>query len=291
MNVHLCSDKLDVIIKSSGAEIISITNKQGLEYLWQADKSIWPRHAPILFPIVGRLKENELRYQGHSYEMGQHGFARDLNFNLVEKSKTACRFELKSEAQTRKQYPFEFVLHINYQLDGNKLLCSYEVSNTSQKDLPFSIGAHPAFNCPLETEEQFENYYLEFDSPNQKDLLRTKLENGLRTDVKQHLELQNGRLWLKSELFDDDALVFEGQQVNKVSLQSTVSHHKILLECKNWPYFGVWTKKGNTQFICLEPWYGVADQVNATGNFLQKEGIILLKSGDRFNCSFSIQVD
>jgi len=286
MLYHISSGTLTAGIHILGAELQSITNKDGLEYLWQADARVWPRHAPVLFPIVGRLKENRFLYEGRSYELGQHGFARDLPFALAEQGPDFIVFELQASPETQKSYPFDFVFRIAYRIEHNRLTCTYTVLNPSQQPLLFSVGAHPGFNCPLLPGESFEDYYLEFET---EELYCTELDNGLRSQARQRLPLgSDKKLDLKSSLFDKDALVFEEGQINRVSLCSSRSAHKITLESKGWPYFGIWTKKDCRNFLCLEPWYGIADRGDTSGELLQKEGIMPLEPGREFSCSYSV---
>lgn len=285
MKQTLVSDSLEVIIHHFGAEVCSVKNKKGVEFIWQGKPEIWPRHAPVLFPVVGKLKNNAYRHQNTHYELSQHGFARDKPFELVSSDKESCTFRLVTDKTAQKNYPFDFILDISYHLAENKLTTTYHVTNPSEKQLLFSIGAHPGFNCPLTQEERFEDYYLLFERP---DLIRSSLNNGLRTENKEQMQLNNNRLPLHSRLFDDDALVFENKQIQQVSLCSTKSEHKITINCNNWPYFGVWSKKACSEFICLEPWYGIADAENSDQVLLKKEGIHALEKQEVFTCSFSI---
>lgn len=287
MQHRLSSSKLNITVNSLGAELSSVRNIAGLEYLWQAGKEVWPRHAPVLFPIVGRLSNNSYTVDGAAYSMGQHGFARDLEFELIEGSSGHCLFELRSDAGTRQAFPFEFVFRIAYRLEEDRLSCSYQVSNPSAGRLLFSVGAHPGFNCPLLPGEAFEDYYLEFE---RHDLYCTQLDNGLRTGRKQRLLLESKRLQLSPALFDQDALVFENGQIDRVSLCSARTAHKITIDCAGWPYFGIWAKKGTSRFVCLEPWYGIADHVETNGRLAQKTGILQLAPGHDFNCSFSVAI-
>jgi galactose mutarotase-like enzyme len=183
------------------------------------------------------------------------------------------------------QFPFNFILELSYTLEENTLTCAYKITNSGANTLPFSVGAHPGFNCPLLPEENFEDYYLELDGSH---FSVTSLNNGLRTKNKSSLVLEDNRLALHSALFDWDALVFENQQIEKISLCSKKSSHRISMTCEGWPYFGIWSKKGCREFICLEPWFGVADKENASSDFFKKEGLIFLKAQEVFECQFSI---
>lgn len=285
MSTILTSNQLNVCIEERGAELSSVTNTNGLEFIWQADKEIWPRHAPVLFPIVGKLKDDCYNFQDGSYSLAQHGFARDKDFKRIQHSDSECIFELRSDAETKKNYPFDFIFQIHYQLSNQTLRTEYKVINPSAETLYFSVGAHPGFNCPLSNEESFEDYYLEFESSS---YALTELNSGLRKETKRTLELDQHKLPLSLELFEKDALVFENYQINKLVLASNKSNHRITLQSENWPYFGIWTKKGTQKFICLEPWQGIADAENSSQDFLQKEGIIKLEAKKEFRCSFLI---
>jgi galactose mutarotase-like enzyme len=285
MQHQISSEALTVSIKSLGAEVHSITNQEGLEYIWQADPQVWPRHAPVLFPIVGRLKENRFLFNGKNYDLGQHGFARDQVFEVKEQGEDQILFELKATEETKKQYPFDFIFRIAYRLDNNCLTCTYTVINPSSQPLLFSVGAHPGFNCPLLPGERFEDYYLEFET---EELYCTELDNGLRNPAKHKLQLNNKRLYLDAGLFDKDALVFEKGQINRISLCSSRTTHKITMQCEDWPYFGIWTRKGCRNFVCLEPWYGIADRADTSGELRQKEGMMSLEAGKEFTRSYSV---
>ncbi|MDO9000530.1 aldose 1-epimerase family protein [Sediminibacterium sp.] len=285
MQSQIRSNKLRVSINSFGAEVCSVKNKNGDEFMWQANKKIWGRHSPVLFPIVGKLKENYFIYNEKTYELPQHGFARDIDFEVIESSSESCIFQLKNSKDTYERYPFSFVLQISYLLIENKLTTSYKVINQSDAPMFFSLGAHPAFNCPLQSDEKFEDYYLEFEKNKYS---RTLLNNGLRSTIKEELKLKDNKLFLKKELFENDALVFEENQINRVSLCSIKSKHKITLECDGWPYFGIWSKKDCEQFVCLEPWHGITDSEFSNKNLSEKEGIIKLAANTEFSCNYSL---
>lgn len=286
MRQILTSPQLQVTIDPAGAEICSVTNKEGLEFIWPAKKEVWPRHAPVLFPVVGRLKENRFYHDGVLYPLGQHGFARDMKFLLSDHHEQGCTFRLSSGELTRNLYPFEFILEIRYELQGNTLNTHYTVSNPASTPLFFSIGAHPGFRCPLLPHERFEDYALWFETST---LEARVLNQGLRAPQTRRIDLPLSHLPLSKELFKADALVFENAQVQRVSLRSGTSAHRIDMECQGWPYFGVWTRQGCDEFICLEPWYGIADAENSSGELSQKEGILRLEAGQQFSCRFSIR--
>ncbi|MEO6305726.1 MAG: aldose 1-epimerase family protein [Bacteroidia bacterium] len=285
MQAVISSESLKVTINHFGAELCSVKNKNGIEFIWQAQKDVWARHAPVLFPIVGKLKDNFFIYEGKKYELPQHGFARDNEFELVNKTADSCTFQLRSNIETKKIFPFDFVFVVVYQVQQNTVTKNYKISNPANGVVYFNAGDHPGFNCPLTPNETFEDYYIEFEK---NSFLQTKLNNGLRTDAKTVLNLKDNKLFLTKELFDNDALVFENNQINSISLCSAKLGHKITLQCQDWPYFGIWTKKGNTGFICLEPWYGIADHENSNHELTKKEGIIHLPPKLEFKCAFSL---
>jgi galactose mutarotase-like enzyme len=285
MTTIIKSDLLTATINDKGAELTSLKGPDGTEYLWQAKKEVWPRHAPVLFPIVGRLKNNKYFYEGNEYELGQHGFARDMKFHRETASGNSCSYRLSSSDETLKNYPFEFILQISYTLTGNTLQTEYIVHNPAAHTLIASIGAHPGFRCPLGQDENYDDYYLEFERDT---LMQTPLENGLRAGKTHELKLKSRKLKLTTELFDNDALVFENSQINTVSLKSVRSSRSVKLNCKGWPYFGVWAKKGNHEFICLEPWYGITDNANTTGELPHKDGMHFIEGGEDFKCAFSV---
>jgi galactose mutarotase-like enzyme len=282
-SVQLSSDVLTVTVNSHGAEISSVKNKSGFEYIWQADKTVWARHAPVLFPIVGKLKDNFFIYEGKKFELPQHGFARDMPFELISEDTGCCTFQLVSSVETDMKYPFDFVFRITYELNGSRLITKYQIRNLFARDMYVSVGAHPGFNC-FEG-NRLEDHYIEFETDS---LTQTRLHEGLLSDVKLPLPLPGRKLNLSVELFDNDALVFEDSQIHKLSLCSKTSDRKITMECKDWPYFGIWSKKGCDKFVCLEPWYGVTDTVNASQQIKEKKGIIHLAHSQEFNCEFSL---
>jgi galactose mutarotase-like enzyme len=285
MQYKLISKDLTVTINAFGAELSSIKSATGIEYLWQAKPEIWPRHAPVLFPIVGKLKDNHFTYKQQKYSLTQHGFARDMEFKLIKQDEESCKLELRSTEQTKMNYPFDFIFRILYQLQGNKLSTSYHVINPSESPLYFSVGAHPGFNCPLLPNETFEDYFLEFEN----DVLnRTELKDGLRLNTTSELKLENRQLALSAGLFDKDALVFENNQIDRIHLSYKQKGRVLTMDCAGWPYFGIWTKKDCRDFVCLEPWYGIADPQDSNQQLVEKDGMMRLDAAKEFRCEFSI---
>lgn len=284
---ELQNNHLSVKVNSFGAELSSVISKEtNIEYIWQADSSVWARHAPNLFPIVGKLKNGQFQYQSKTYQLPQHGFARDNDFICVEQTNDYLLFELTASDKTLVNYPFHFCFQVGYKLIGNKVVTNYFVFNPDNYDLYFSVGAHPAFNCPLQANESFSDYELVFNGKD--NLMINTLNDGLITSQTKQLNLSNHTLPVSKQLFDNDALVFMNSQIDKVQLVSSKSKHGVSLISKDWPFYGIWSKKGSEHFVCLEPWNGIADSEDADGDITQKTGIIKLKSEERFQCSFDL---
>jgi galactose mutarotase-like enzyme len=242
----------------------------------------------VLFPIVGRLKDNRYRYQDTEYSLPQHGFARDKKFICVEQSSDALAFELTDDDETFAAFPFHFSLLIRYELREKTLRIGYTVFNPGNSPLYYSIGAHPGFRCPLEHGESIQDYTLAFDSVTP--LHVSRLHNGLLTDDTYELPLQDHRLPLSDTLFDNDALVMLNRQIDAVKLISSKSGHGVQLSSAGWPCYGLWSKKGNSGFVCLEPWHGVTDSESSSGRLEEKAWIRELAPWEKHELQHSITV-
>lgn len=288
MTVKIENEFLTAEFAEDGAELISLQSKStGIEYIWQGDPAFWGRHAPVLFPIVGRLKNDQYTYQGETYTMSQHGFARDSLFTVIEHGEALVSFSLKSNKDTKKNYPFDFELIISYELVGNSLKVDYQVENTGNGSMYFSIGGHPAFNVPLEKKLTFEDYYLRF-SPQKS---RTQIPLiGSYTDMEHKTLAQtNIGINLTHHLFDNDALIFETKGSNAFTIASDHSAHELKLSYSNMPYVGIWSPSPkNAPFVCIEPWCGIADSVDSTGDITEKIGINQLAQSELFKTNYTI---
>ena len=282
------NDLIVAIFKQQGAELCSLRRKDhAFEHIWGGNPDIWGRHAPILFPIVGRLDQNKYQLNGKEYSLSQHGFARDKTWQTAKEGEDRILFRLTSDEDTRLHYPFDFELLLEHHLHENQLTSTCRVKNTGSDTMPFSIGAHPGFNCPLLADERFTDYYLEFEKP--ETLHRQLLHHGLRTGKTAPVLENETTLALSPELFNDDALVFEGVKSDYVMLKSAKNPYSIRVDIKGFPYLGVWTKAGGAPFICIEPWHGITDKEHASReDFRKKEGILELETGQQFECSWSI---
>lgn len=286
---EIANEILQVSIAQQGAELTSIVRRSDhTQYLWQADPAFWKRHAPVLFPIVGRLKDNQYTYQGSIYQMSQHGFARDLFFNIVEEADDSITFRLADQPLTHEKYPFAFRLDISYTLEGNALLVSYEVHNPNDKVLPFSIGAHPAFSCPIIPGESFTDYEIHFEQAEtaERHLLNAGLFDGTTVPYLQNSD----HFPLTNDIFDQDALVFHDLKSAYVELRSKVSGRSVRMTLDGWPYLGIWAKPG-APFVCLEPWQGLADSTDVSGVLTEKPGIHLLLPGQTHTCGYEVIFD
>lgn len=280
------NEQLTVEIKHAGAELCSIKNNKGIEFMWQAEP-VWPRHAPILFPIVGRLKNDLHSIAGNDYILTQHGFARDKTFELVNSVANEITFLLSADEETLSRFPFKFELYVTYTLLENIVAVNYKVINKSETRMPFSIGAHPGFCCPINSNESFEDYEMAFS---ENELLETALlENGLFSGENEVLNKDGKNIPLNKNTFDKDALVFENLKSKHVSLQSKKSGAFVKMSLDGFPFLGIWAKPA-APFVCIEPWCGLADSTDANGNLFEKKGINLLEPGKEFNRTYTIEV-
>ncbi len=288
MNYVLENENWTIQVKSGGAELCSVVNKKtGREYIWQADPAVWARHAPVLFPIVGRLKDDQYHYDGKAYSMTQHGFARDSEFTLVEQEKQKLVLGMTADHETMENYPFNFVLDLTYRLHENELTVMYKVSNKDQRKMPFSIGAHPAFAIPKMIEGNTQKYQLVFDQP--ETLERHLISDGLRTGETRSLLENEQKLPLDPGLFEEDAIVFKDMKSKWISLVVSSSGEKLVeMSIDGFPYLGIWQKIG-ADFICIEPWLGIADKEDFKGNIMEKEGIQILQPEKTFECIYSVK--
>lgn len=281
METTIKNSILTATILHKGAELNNLS-KGGKNVIWSIDKTFWNKTSPILFPIVGGLKNGSYDFLGKNYSLSRHGFARDHDFELLSKTTDSVVFSLKYSEETLKIYPFKFELRISYELLDNQLKISYKIINLEDDDMYFSIGAHPAFAI----EGNFEEYELNFD--NDKPLISYQLENELFSGKTKKIFSKDKLLPLKYELFDNDALVFKNSTTSNLTLLKN-KKPQISVHFKDFPYLGIWTKK-NAPFLCIEPWLGIADSQNSTGNLTEKEGIQKLIGNAKMEKSFSIEV-
>jgi galactose mutarotase-like enzyme len=281
MNITISNSQLTATINTLGAEFISLV-KNNKNYIWNVDETYCNKTSPILLPIVGRLKNDSYLFNGKKYQLPRHGFARNLEFSFDKKSDSQVILELNETEETKAMYPFTFKLLVAYTLIGNELVMEYFLRNQSDEVLPFSIGVHPAFAI----EGNFENYSLQF---NKKDLFETHhLENESFNGKTTLVDTKNNTIALNYALFEKDALVFKQLNSNEVTLKNK---DKAILKVNydHFPYLGIWTKQ-NAPFLCIEPWCGLADDINHNGNLEDKEGMNHLPAGEDFLRAIRIEI-
>lgn len=284
---ELKNGQLHVVIAEKGAELRKVTRTDlQQEYLWNADPAFWAKTSPVLFPIVGTVKNNTYTFEGKNYTLSRHGFARDNVFAVTSQSDTQVSFELNSSEETLKVYPFHFRFAVIYTIEGARLTVTYQVENKGAADMYFSVGAHPAFKVPLEEGVSYEDYYLAFNKVEDTPLYLLSDGGFVETTPVPFLE-RTQRLDLKKSLFYKDALVFKGLASNAITLKSDKKPHGLTLQYDGFPFMGIWAAI-DADFVCIEPWCGVADSVDASGELTEKEGINKLPAKQVFERSWTV---
>jgi galactose mutarotase-like enzyme len=264
---------VNIKVEELGAELQSLF-AHDTEYLWQGDPQWWPRRAPILFPIVGKLRFDQFVWEGESYRMSQHGFARDMMFDCIVHESDRMVFQLQSSTQTLSQYPFNFNLEIEYSLRGPQVWQTFRVYNQSNRVMPFSIGAHPAFNVPLEEGLSLDDYEIRFEQVENADAFH--ITNGLFDGSRSSLLNDASDIRLSQTIFNKDALVFKNLRSKLVSIVNDKGRRCVIMDYNGFPYFALWAKPG-APYVCLEPWCGLGDTIDADGDLRFKEGMIFLE--------------
>jgi len=282
LNTTISNSKLKASVKYAGAELFSLTDNQNKEYIWEGNPDFWGKHSPVLFPIVGTLKNNTYTINEKEYQLSRHGFARDMEFQLINKTENSAVFSLQSNAETLKNYPFDFELQLIYTLRETTLDIEYKVINKSESQIPFSIGAHPAIALP----KNFESYAFKFDKD--EVLKYSLLENDLISNKTEILETYENLIPLHYKLFENDALVFKTLESNSLTILEN-SKPYIKVDFEDFPSLGIWTKD-QAPFVCIEPWFGYSDTAENSGDLFEKEGILILNANQTFNSKFSIKI-
>jgi len=282
LDIIITNGQLTATINPKGAELNSLKNAANTEFIWEGDAKYWGKHSPVLFPIVGTLKNNSYLYNGQVHALTRHGFARDNTFTVKEQTEDSVTFSLSSTDDTFRVYPFKFELQLTYIIKDNTLYLKYSVTNKGEVKMPFSIGAHPAFAMPGD----FENYSLKFEKD--ETLVSTTLEDDLLSNKTVTIPTNNGVLPLTYNLFENDALIFKSLQSKAVTITKDGSDY-IKVAFADFPHLGIWTKEG-APFLCIEPWHGYSDSPDSRGNLIEKEGIVLLDAGQMYKAGFTIQV-
>lgn len=286
MRVKLENGQIMAEIDTHGAELKSV-QKDDREYMWHGAPEYWNRTSPVLFPFVGAENGDVYRFKGKEYPMSQHGFARDMEFEVVETKVDAASFRLVSTEETREKYPFDFSLTISYRLEGNSLFVSWNVINTGEEKMYFSIGAHPAFLCKLDEKNTIGGNYLNFNAAGE--LTATDFADGLVRKTTHTVPLDEaGCFPLDEHTFDNGVLIFENKQANQVSILDSARRPYVTVKFDT-PLFGVWApEKKNAPFLCIEPWYGRADAYDFTGDLSEREYGQELEAGGVFAGSYEV---
>lgn len=290
MNFTLTNSKLNISVSATGAELQTLTSaKSGEEFLWHGDSAFWSGRAPILFPIVGALKNARMYHNDKTYAIQRHGIARQQTFTCIQHEESHLLFRLESDQESLSVYPWEFVLEVKFTLNGNRLDIAYQVTHSSdqaQDEMLFTIGSHPAFHLPLD-QSPFDDFNIRFSKPEQLDIYALDNE-GLLSVQGKHYPLENNRLVLNQNTFDNDALVFKNIRSDEISLWQD-DHERIRLRTGGAPHLGIWAKLG-APFVCIEPWYGYSDTSDASGQFADKPSLVKLDAGETFQTEWSIEV-
>ncbi len=285
--IILHNELLTATISPNGAELQSLISKTtGVEYMWSGDATYWGKFSPVLFPIVGSLKDDTYYYQEKAYKLPRHGFAREKIFAATQISETEVIFTIESDETTLAVYPFDFVFKLRYNLNSTSLSCTYEIENPGTKDLLFSVGAHPAFAVPNVKESEYEDYFLQFDNP--EVLERYKLEAGLIGTQTETIPTESGKLALSPSLFYEDAIVLKNLQSSCITFDCKKHSHGLHFHFNNFPFFGIWAAK-DAPFVCLEPWCGIADSTAHNQQLTDKEGIIKLSPNASWERSWGVE--
>ena len=277
-----------------GAELISY-KLDGIEKIHQGQDCIdengrvyWKRHFPVLFPIVGKLKQNKTIINGRTYEMGQHGFARDMEFEPVTKLDNFHSYVLKSNPSTFVKYPFDFSLYVTYRTDENKLTTMYKVVNEGDNNMTFGIGGHPAFKID-QRDLYSDEYYLEFEEDENKIHFLYLVDGLIGTEYARNIMQDLRRIPINQDSFKNDAIIMKGLTSHRVSLKKKTGNKTLLtMDFEGFPYLAVWSKPG-APFICLEPWYTTADAIKSTGVFTQKTDMLTSAPRKEFECKYTVE--
>jgi galactose mutarotase-like enzyme len=279
-------DGVSATVLAHGAELCSLKTAEGPELLWQAGPE-WKRHAPLLFPIVGRLKGDQLRHRGTSYPMTQHGFARDSRFAWEERGQASCRLVLTDNAETRARYPFAFRLAVTYAMQGKDLEVIFEITNPGEEILPASAGGHPAFNWPLLTGLPKVSHRLHFARKEPAPVRR--LKDGLLLAAPEPSPIKGRELALTERLFDDDAIILDHPASTSVRFAADRGP-ALDISWDGFRELGIWSKPGGASFLCIEPWRGFASPADFDGEFADKPGLMHIKPGATERLSYRIGV-
>lgn len=280
---------LTAAVDSLGAQLVSLKNEEGFEYIWVGDPKYWGGHAPVLFPIVGALRQGKTQIGDQWYEMGQHGFARRREFTLADQQEDRISFTLKDDAETRKMYPFGFSLTVSYVLEDTGIRTMFTVENTGTETLPYSIGGHPGFNIPVNEQAAFEDYTIVFEKPETQRCPLIDTSCALIDDQNIGFTMEEEKeIPLQHSLFYGDALIFENLRSQKVQVVNKATGKGVEMDFAGFPLFGIWSAKNDGPYVCLEPWTGCATLTSEGDTFVDKKNTTMLPVGEKREYQFSV---
>lgn len=286
------NNKLKIAVKKTGAELCDISSiKNKTAFMWNANPEIWANYAPNLFPIIGALKNNAYTYENKSYMLPKHGFIRhNDHIKLVEKTTNHLTFGLTYNNDSLQVYPFKFEFYITFKLLDNCIKIIHTIKNCDTKTMYFSVGGHPAFKCPVFENENYSDYFLEFEHTESSKTHLINMENGLISSKIKAIFHNSNQLPLKHSLFNEDALIFKDLKSKKVALKSSKHGTILSISYSDFPYLGIWAKP-NGDYVCIEPWLGIADHEDTNQNIENKEGILTLAPNKIFKATYNIEID
>ena len=289
MLIHINNENVSAAVETLGAELVSFKGVDGFEHILQGDPKYWGGHAPVLFPIVGALRNNRTLIKGDWYEMGRHGFARRREFTVVEQREDAVVMQLCSDEETKKVYPFDFRFTVSYILTGSSITTEFKVENTGDEPMPYSVGGHPGFNLPIAEDEVFEDYDIVFDAPETQKCPAIHPTECLIDYDKVIFEMDDESVIpLQHSLFYQDALVFNNLDSTTVTLKSRKSGRGVMMEFSGFPMLGIWSAANDGPYVALEPWTGCATAFSESDEFTEKRGMRTLEAGETEKFAFTV---
>lgn len=278
-------------IDSNGAEIRSLKNKTtNKEYIWQIDPSVWSSSSPVLFPAIGKIKEDKIFYKGIEYKMPKHGIVRNNNkLSFDQRAPNRCSFSLKSSKETFKQYPFDFLFKVEFSLDDNRLNMAYHIENHDVNPMHFACGGHTAYACALNDHTLLSDYVIEFPTPL---VLKadTLGQSGLLSNYKREIKSKEGILPLSNTLFNEDALVFSDIECNWVRLRKRNEKKGIIVRFKDYPHLALWSKP-TADYVCIEPWLGLPDSENESIDLTDKTSYKTIDPNKKFTIAIETEIE
>ncbi|WP_372755334.1 aldose 1-epimerase family protein [Mariniflexile sp.] len=289
--ITLENSQLKIMVNAIGAELSKITSvKNETEFMWDANPNVWGSFAPNLFPIIGALKNDTYFFEGNAYKLPKHGMVRNNDAVILhERTTNSLKFKLNYSEDSLKIYPFKFEFYITYTLNNNSIEVQHTVKNIDKKPLYFSVGGHPAFKCPVFENEVYEDYSLEFEYIENSETHLINMDNGLISKNTKPILSNTNTLPLTHDMFNDDALIFKDLKSKKVTLKSKTHGNILSVSYQDFPYLGIWAKPTG-DYVCIEPWLGIADNDDTNQDFTTKEGILKLDAGNTFKASYSIEI-